>query len=126
MLSPEERALITQMQDRMIELLVDIHDRLHRRGLIARPSFNLPLTQEQMADYLGLTMVHVNRTLRQLREEKLALIDRQVVIIMDLPRLREIVHGLPSLIDEAEPGVPLGLMWEPATAKVAFSPKVTA
>jgi hypothetical protein len=77
--------------------LLDIHDRLKRRDLISRPTFNLPLTQEQIADYLGLTMVHINRTLRRLREERLALLDRHVVIIHDLPALRELVHGLPPL-----------------------------
>lgn len=83
-----------QARERLCTMLLDVYDRLHRRDLIARPSFNLHLTQEQIADYLGLTMVHVNRTLRQLREERLALIDRQVVIIIDLPRLREIVYGI--------------------------------
>jgi DNA-binding transcriptional regulator LsrR (DeoR family) len=47
--------------------------------LIARPTFNLPLTQDQIGDHLGLTMVHVSRTLRRLREDKVALVDRQVV-----------------------------------------------
>ncbi|MGE5268693.1 MAG: Crp/Fnr family transcriptional regulator, partial [Thiohalocapsa sp.] len=83
-----------QARERLCTMLLDVHDRLRRRDLIVRPSFNLHLTQEQIADYLGLTMVHVNRTLRQLREERLALIDRQVVIIIDLPRLREIVYGI--------------------------------
>ena len=109
-------------RERIATLLLDVHDRLLRRGLIGRPTFNLPLTQEQMADYLGLTMVHVNRTLRQMRQEKLALIDHQVVIIMDLPGLREIVHGLPPLVDEAEPSLPLGLIWEPAMPRAAARP----
>jgi DNA-binding transcriptional regulator YhcF (GntR family) len=33
--------------------------------------FRMPLTQEIMADALGLSLVHVNRTLQQLRREKL-------------------------------------------------------
>jgi CRP/FNR family transcriptional regulator len=109
-------------RERIATLLLDIHDRLRRRDLIARPTFNLPLTQEQMADYLGLTMVHVNRTLRQMRQERLALIDHQVVIIMDLERLREVVHGLPSLVDEMDPGIPLGLTWDPAVSKQRQTP----
>lgn len=87
---------------RICLFLLDIHDRLHRRELIGRPSFNLPLTQEQMADHLGLTVVHVNRTLRRMREEKLVILDRQVVIILDLDRLRALVRGLPQAVDLPE------------------------
>jgi CRP/FNR family transcriptional regulator, anaerobic regulatory protein len=81
---------------RICVLLLDIHDRLRHRGLINRPTFNLPLTQEQMGDHLGLTLVHVNRTLRRLREEKIVLVDRQVVIIQDIERMRELAQGLPE------------------------------
>lgn len=81
---------------RICVLLLDIHDRLRHRGLINRTTFNLPLTQEQLADHLGLTLVHVNRTLRRLREEKIVLVDRQVVIIQDIERLRELAQGLPQ------------------------------
>jgi CRP/FNR family transcriptional regulator, anaerobic regulatory protein len=86
-------------QAKICVMLLDIYERLMRRGLIGRPTFNLPLTQEQIADHLGLTLVHVNRTLRRLREAKIALIDRQVVIILDLGRLRELVRGLPQPAD---------------------------
>jgi DNA-binding GntR family transcriptional regulator len=67
---------------------------LFRHGPIVRPTFNLPLTQEQIADHLGLTVVHVNRTLKRLREARLVLVDRQVVIIQDLPRLRQMLDGV--------------------------------
>jgi CRP-like cAMP-binding protein len=88
---------------RICVLLLDIHDRLRHRGLINRPTFNLPLTQEQIADHLGLTLVHVNRTLRRLREEKIVLVDRQVVIIQDMERLREFAQGLPQPAEMPEP-----------------------
>jgi len=84
---------------RICVLLLDLYDRLRYRGLINRPTFNLPLTQEQIADHLGLTLVHVNRTLRRLREEKIVLVDRQVVIIQDLDRLRDLARGLPQSAD---------------------------
>ncbi|HVH80044.1 MAG TPA: helix-turn-helix domain-containing protein, partial [Stellaceae bacterium] len=77
-----------------------IYDRLRRAELISRPTFNLHLTQDQMADHLGMTMVHVSRTLRRLREERLVLVDRQVVIILDVEGLRSTVGGLPlSMVD---------------------------
>ena len=90
-------------QGRISVLLLDLYDRLRRHGLISRMTYNLPLTQEQMADHLGLTLVHVNRTLRRLREERIVLVDRQVVIIMDLERLREFAQGLPQPAELPEP-----------------------
>jgi CRP-like cAMP-binding protein len=90
-------------QARICVMLIDLYDRLRRNGLISRTTFNLPLTQEQIADHLGLTLVHVNRTLRRLREERIVLVDRQVVIIIDLDRLREFAHGLPQAAELPEP-----------------------
>jgi CRP-like cAMP-binding protein len=90
-------------RERIGLFLLDIHDRLRRRELIVRPTFNLPLTQEQIADHLGMTMVHVNRTLRRLREDRLVLVAKQVVIITDLDRLRGVVSGMPPLADLTEP-----------------------
>src|SRR5438874_591667 len=90
-------------QARICVMLLDLYDRLRRHGLISRTTYNLPLTQEQMADHLGLTLVHVNRTLRRLREERIVLVDRQVVIIMDLGRLREFAQGLPQPAELPEP-----------------------
>ncbi len=88
---------------RICVLLLDIYDRLRHRNLINRATFNLPLTQEQIADHLGLTLVHVNRTLRRLREEKIVLVDRQVVIIQDIERLRALAQGLPQRAELPEP-----------------------
>ncbi|WP_165611182.1 Crp/Fnr family transcriptional regulator [Sphingomonas jatrophae] len=45
--------------------------------------YTLPMTQEQLGDALGLTSVHVNRTLQHLREEKLLRVERSAVTIMD-------------------------------------------
>jgi len=82
---------------RIAAFILGIYERLRQRELILRPTFNLPLTQEQLADHLGITMVHVSRTLRRIREERLVLIDRQVVIILDLEELRRAASGIPPL-----------------------------
>lgn len=86
-------------QARLCLFLADIYDRLRHRDLINRPTFALPLTQEQIADHLGLTIVHVNRTLRRLREEEVVIMDRQTVVIPDVDRLRAVAEeaGLPAL-----------------------------
>ena len=66
-----------------------MYDRLRRAGLIGRATFNFPLTQDQIADHLGMTTVHVSRTCKRLREERLVTVDRQIIIITDADGLRE-------------------------------------
>ena len=75
---------------RLCVLLLDIYDRLRHGGLINRSTFNLPLTQEQIADHLGLTLVHVNRTLRALEADGLIVRHKRHVQIPDWERLRDI------------------------------------
>ncbi|MGA0607541.1 Crp/Fnr family transcriptional regulator [Phenylobacterium sp. VNQ135] len=57
--------------ERMGHLLLELHERLMRVGLAGDGVFHLPLTQEALADVLGLSIVHVNRTLQQLRKDGL-------------------------------------------------------
>lgn len=80
--------------ERIACFLLSMYDRLRRAQLITRPTFALHLTQDQIGDHLGLTTVHVSRTLRRLRADKVALVHSQVVIIRDLQRLRAIAGGL--------------------------------
>ena len=84
---------------RICVMLFDIYERRRRNELNDRLTFNLPLTQEQIADYLGLTLVHVNRTLKRLRQDSIVIVDRQVVAILDLDRLRECADGLPQIAE---------------------------
>lgn len=79
--------------ERVAAMLIDLHDRLRRRRLIARSSYNLHLTQQQIGDHLGLTGAHVNRVLRWLSREHIALVKGYVVIIHDMPRLRRLARG---------------------------------
>jgi CRP-like cAMP-binding protein len=57
--------------ERMAHLFLELNERLAAVGLARDGHFTLPLTQEVLADALGLSIVHVNRTLQQLRREKL-------------------------------------------------------
>jgi CRP-like cAMP-binding protein len=60
-------------KERMAHLLLELYHRLAAVKLARDWSFEMPLTQEQLADVLGLSSVHINRTLQTLRRE--ALID---------------------------------------------------
>jgi CRP-like cAMP-binding protein len=56
-------------RERMAHLLLELYHRLASVGLARDWSFEMPLTQEQLADVLGLSSVHINRTLQALRRE---------------------------------------------------------
>lgn len=74
--------------ERLAHLLLELHVRLRAVGLGGDgASYTLPLTQELMADVLGLSGPHLNRMIRDLRQEELATIDGQRVIIHDLAAL---------------------------------------
>ncbi|SEL61079.1 transcriptional regulator, Crp/Fnr family [Sphingomonas palmae] len=55
-------------QERIMDLLLELRDRLDLAGLVRDNSFDVPLTQETMSDALGLTPVHVNRMLQAARK----------------------------------------------------------
>jgi CRP-like cAMP-binding protein len=54
-------------EERIGDLLLELHERLTLAGLAQGGSFDVPLTQEMLADATGLTAVHVNRMLQSLR-----------------------------------------------------------
>jgi CRP-like cAMP-binding protein len=71
-------------------LLLELFVRLNRgqlSGQAGEMTFSIPLTQELIADALGLTTVHVSRTLRALREDRLIAMDGRSVTIVDFDAL---------------------------------------
>jgi CRP-like cAMP-binding protein len=56
---------------RIAHLLCEFALRLKMAGLGEATDYELPMSQEQLADCTGLTSVHVNRTLKALEEENL-------------------------------------------------------
>lgn len=69
--------------ERVSHMLLELFARLNAVHLTDDMTFSIPLTQELIADALGLTTVHVNRTLRALREDKLIAMDGHSVTIVD-------------------------------------------
>jgi CRP-like cAMP-binding protein len=57
--------------ERTAHFILEIHERLGVVGLAGETTVAIPLTQEIMADALGLSVVHLNRTLQQLRRNQL-------------------------------------------------------
>jgi CRP-like cAMP-binding protein len=56
--------------ERAAYLIAFVHQRATAVG-IARKSLMLPITQQHVADTLGLSIVHTNKTLRRLAQKKL-------------------------------------------------------
>ena len=73
--------------ERVSHLLLELFLRLKAVGLTEDMSFQMPLTQELIGDAVGLTTVHVNRTLRSLRDDKVIAIDGKRVTILDFEAL---------------------------------------
>lgn len=89
---------------RIAHLLSETHVRLGLVGLTNGLEFRLPLTQVDLAECVGLTPVHVNRTLKLLREDGVADMQRGRVRIFDLERLHAIAEFNPAyLYLEKEP-----------------------
>jgi len=77
---------------RLAHLFCELYIRLGIVKLTQTNGYPLPLTQTDLAECLGLTPVHVNRTLRQLRETGLVEFRDRQVIIRDLPGLRRVAE----------------------------------
>ena len=74
----------------MAHLLCELALRLKVAGLGQQTDYELPLTQEQLADALGLTAVHVNRTIKVLEADKLiSRATSRSIIIGDWKKLAE-------------------------------------
>jgi len=59
-------------------------------GLAEGETFHLPLTQTEVGDALGLTPVHVNRVLREFREQHLITMEHRLLRMLDVVGLQEI------------------------------------
>lgn len=77
---------------RVAHLLCELYARLEIVERVDAASFRLPITQLDIADATGLTAVHVNRMLRQLRGEEIATFRGGVVEIHDWTRLQKVAE----------------------------------
>jgi CRP-like cAMP-binding protein len=83
---------------RTAHLLCELHHRLKVVGQVNESRFQLPVTQGDIADALGLSAVHVNRTLKKLRAQKLITVNGQFVTISNGESLRAVAGFDPSYL----------------------------
>ena len=78
-----------QAPERIAHILCELRARLDALGPTKDYGYELPMTQEDLGDAVGLTPVHVNRTLRGLEAEGLLVRKRRSIAFPDWERLRE-------------------------------------
>src|SRR3954451_18126690 len=74
--------------ERVAHLLLELHYRLGIVGLATENQMPLPLTQEIIADSVGLSIVHLNRTLQQLKRDGLVEVKGGTARLLDAGKLR--------------------------------------
>ena len=76
--------------ERMAHLFCEIFLRLRLAGLTREDSCDFPLTQADLADAMGLSKVHVNRTLQELRSAELIILKGKILIVPNLEQLMNV------------------------------------
>lgn len=87
--------------ERVAHIFIELFHRLRLVNAVDHHAFDLPLTQEILADTLGLSVVHMNRTLRRLRDDGLLRMKGDRVAIEDLDRLSQIAEFSPNYLSAA-------------------------
>jgi CRP-like cAMP-binding protein len=88
---------------RMAHFLLELGARLALVGMGDKTGYDCPLTQYLLADALGLSAVHVNRVLRQLREDRLVTFRDGHVAFDDYRGLVALADFDPTYLDQAGP-----------------------
>jgi CRP-like cAMP-binding protein len=83
---------------RLAHLFCELLIRLQTVGLADHNSFEMPLTQEELADTLGLSNVHVNRMMQELREKRLISTNGRRLTIGNVARLQEFAEFNPNFL----------------------------
>ena len=88
--------------ERLAHLFCELFLRLRSVGLTdsqsGQHSFELPVTQEQLADATGMSTVHVNRTLQEMREQGLIIWKGKTITIPDLEALQTVALFNPNYL----------------------------
>jgi len=89
---------------RLAHIIVELRERLKVVGKVLGARFEMPLTQEQLGEAMGITSVHVNRIVKQLRDDNVLELHRGSVTVIDEQKLLELadfdslyLHQRPSL-----------------------------
>lgn len=76
--------------ERVAHLMLELYVRMRTIGLTTGDTCEMPLIQTVLADALGMTPVHVNRVLRELRELGIMKLGSRTLTILDINKLTTI------------------------------------
>ncbi|WP_445221584.1 Crp/Fnr family transcriptional regulator [Bradyrhizobium sp. Pa8] len=89
---------------RLAHVMIELRERLRVIERLDGNSFEMPLTQEQIGEALGITAVHANRVIKQLRQEGIVELHRGRVTVLDERKFLELadfdgryLHQSPTL-----------------------------
>lgn len=77
-------------RERTAHLLLEFANRFEAVGMVKAGTFDLPISQNDLADALGITPVHMNRTMQWLRGERLIRTHMRTITIEDMPAMAEL------------------------------------
>ena len=89
-----------EARERLSHFLCELRDRLQAVSLINDDSYELPTTQEELGDACGISTVHVNRVLKDLRAEGLITTRGKTLIINDWKRLQQVGQYNPDYLHQ--------------------------
>ena len=84
--------------EKLAHALCELEARLTAIGQMRRRTIELPLNQEDFADILGISVIHVNRTFRRLSDDKTAEYKKGQIELLDRDRLAELAAFDPSYL----------------------------
>lgn len=84
--------------EKLAHALCELDARLSAIGQMRGNTIELPLNQEDFADILGISVIHVNRTFRRMSEEKIAEYRKGAIDLLDRPRLAELSSFDPAYL----------------------------
>jgi len=85
-------------EQRVAHLLCELLLRLETVGLTNGNTYELPITQAELADTVSLTSVHVNRVLQRLRQDGLINLKGRHLVILDIVRLKAVSGFNPNYL----------------------------
>ncbi|GHC25569.1 Crp/Fnr family transcriptional regulator [Kushneria pakistanensis] len=77
---------------RVAHLFCEMLLRFQTAGLTSDNTIDMPLTQTNMGEALGLTPVHINRVLQRLRQKNLITLAHKKLVVLDLEGLKEVAE----------------------------------
>jgi len=87
-------------EERLASFLLSLSSRYRERGLSAS-EFNLPMSRQDIGNYLGLAIETVSRLFAHFQDDKLLSVNRKQIRIIDYARLKSIVNGCRGNISES-------------------------